>query len=155
MPEIKNHFLQGKMNKDLDDRLIPIGQYRDAQNITISKSENSDVGTVQNIKGNSKLYGTSLGLGATYETIGVFADSFTGDIFWFVTDFNPNDNDFNDETSEVSYAPSCGTGANSRIYYANANSLSLALITVSLPEFFLSFRNTTVSSMSSPSTSSI
>ena len=38
MPEIKNHFLQGKMNKDLDDRLLPNGQYRDAQNITVSKS---------------------------------------------------------------------------------------------------------------------
>ena len=49
MPEIKNNFLQGKMNKDLDDRLIPNGQYRDASNIQISKSENSDVGTVQNV----------------------------------------------------------------------------------------------------------
>jgi hypothetical protein len=74
MPEIKNNFIRGKMNKDLDDRLLPNGEYRDAQNITISKSENSDVGTVQNVKGNSKLYGTSLGLDATYETIGVFAD---------------------------------------------------------------------------------
>ena len=35
MPEIKNNFLQGKMNKDLDDRLLPNGQYRDAQNITV------------------------------------------------------------------------------------------------------------------------
>ena len=62
MPEIKNNFLQGKMNKDLDDRLIPNGQYRDAQNVTISKSENSDVGTVQNVKGNEYAgYTTSLG----------------------------------------------------------------------------------------------
>ena len=35
MPEIKNNFIQGKMNKDLDDRLLPNGQYRDAQNIII------------------------------------------------------------------------------------------------------------------------
>ena len=117
MPEIKNNFLQGKMNKDLDDRLIPIGQYRDAQNITISKSENSDVGTVQNVKGNSKLYGTSLGLGATYETIGVFADSFTGDIFWFVTDFEATN--INNNSSAVTYA---GSNKNCRIYYANADS---------------------------------
>ena len=116
MPEIKNHFLQGKMNKDLDDRLIPIGQYRDAQNITISKSENSDVGTVQNVKGNAKLYGTSLGLGAAYETIGVFADSFTGDIFWFVTDFEAAGTN---NSSAVTYA---GSNKNCRIYYANANS---------------------------------
>ena len=39
MPEIKNTFLQSKMNKDLDARLIPNGQYRDAQNINVNKSE--------------------------------------------------------------------------------------------------------------------
>jgi len=118
MPEIKNNFIQGKMNKDLDDRLLPNGQYRDAQNITVSKSENSDVGTVQNVKGNSKLYNTSLNLGSTYETIGYFADSFTGDIFWFVTDFSAT---VDDNTSDVTYASS---SKNCRIYYANANSQS-------------------------------
>ena len=46
MPEIKNNFLKGKMNKDLDDRLIPKGEYREAQNIIISESEGSDVGAV-------------------------------------------------------------------------------------------------------------
>ena len=39
------------MNKDLDARLIPNGEYVDAQNIHISKSEGSDVGVVQNVKG--------------------------------------------------------------------------------------------------------
>ena len=52
MPEIKNSFTQGKMNKDLDERLIPNGQYRDAMNVEVSTSEGSDVGTIQNIKGN-------------------------------------------------------------------------------------------------------
>ena len=33
MPEIKNTFTQGKMNKDLDERLIPNGEYRDALNM--------------------------------------------------------------------------------------------------------------------------
>ena len=46
MPEIKNTFLQGKMNKDLDERLVPNGQYRDAWNIEVSTSEGSDVGAV-------------------------------------------------------------------------------------------------------------
>lgn len=55
MPEIKNTFLKGKMNKDLDARLIPNGEYIDAQNIHITKSEGSDVGVVQNIKGNSAI----------------------------------------------------------------------------------------------------
>ena len=51
MPEIKNVFLRGRMNKDLDERIIPEGEYRDAANIQISSTESSDAGTVQNILG--------------------------------------------------------------------------------------------------------
>jgi rRNA processing protein Gar1 len=54
MPEIKNQFTGGKMNKDLDERLVPNGEYRDAMNIQVSTSEGSDVGTVQNILGKMK-----------------------------------------------------------------------------------------------------
>ena len=43
MAEIKNSFLRSKMNKDLDDRLIPNGEYRDARNVSIGKSESADV----------------------------------------------------------------------------------------------------------------
>ena len=32
MPEIKNTFVKGKMNKDLDERLIEKGTYRESQN---------------------------------------------------------------------------------------------------------------------------
>ena len=44
MAEIKNSFLKSKMNKDLDDRLVPNGEYRDAQNISVGKSESDDIG---------------------------------------------------------------------------------------------------------------
>ena len=44
MPEIKNTFLKSKMNKDLDSRIIPNGEYRDGQNISVSTSEGADVG---------------------------------------------------------------------------------------------------------------
>ncbi len=45
------------MNKDLDERIVPKGQYRDALNIQISTSDSGssgigNVGTVQNLKGN-------------------------------------------------------------------------------------------------------
>ena len=43
MPEIKNTFTQGKMNKDLDERVVPNGQYRDALNIQVSTSDGADV----------------------------------------------------------------------------------------------------------------
>ena len=54
MPEIKNVFRSGIMNKDDDERIIPNGQYRDAMNIEVATSDDSDVGTVQNILGNKK-----------------------------------------------------------------------------------------------------
>ena len=53
MPQIKNTFVGSKMNKDLDSRLIPNGEYRDAQNLSVSKSEGADVGSLENILGNT------------------------------------------------------------------------------------------------------
>ena len=44
MPQITNTFLKSKMNKDLDSRILPNGEYRDAQNLQISKSEGAEVG---------------------------------------------------------------------------------------------------------------
>lgn len=55
MAEIKNLFVKSKMNKDLDARLLTNGEYRDAQNISVSKSEGADVGAVENILGNIEL----------------------------------------------------------------------------------------------------
>ena len=54
MAELSRNFSGGKMNKDVDERLVPLGEYRDAHNIEIFTSEGSNVGTVQNIKGNTE-----------------------------------------------------------------------------------------------------
>ena len=48
MAEVKNAFIKSKMNKDLDSRLLPSGEYRDGQNIQVSKSEGEDVGALEN-----------------------------------------------------------------------------------------------------------
>jgi len=53
MPEIKHNFIKGRMNKDLDERLVADGEYRDALNIQVVTSDGSDTGTAQNIKGNT------------------------------------------------------------------------------------------------------
>jgi hypothetical protein len=53
MPEIKHTFTAGRMNKDLDERLVPNGEYRDALNIQVRTSDGGEAGTVQNILGNS------------------------------------------------------------------------------------------------------
>ena len=52
MAESKNTFIKSKMNQDLDSRLVPNGEYREAFNISISQSEGADVGTLQTVLGN-------------------------------------------------------------------------------------------------------
>ena len=53
MPELKRNFSQAKMNKDMDERLVPVGQYRDALNIQIATSDGSNVGSAQTLLGNT------------------------------------------------------------------------------------------------------
>ncbi len=55
MAEIKHTFQKGRMNKDLDERLVPQGEYRDALNIEVATSDDDDAGTVQNLYGNIEL----------------------------------------------------------------------------------------------------
>ena len=76
MPDIKNNFLQSKMNKDQDARLVPNGKYRDARNVNISKSEGPDVGAIENIIGNLKITGFSLESSRS-EVIGSFCLLYT------------------------------------------------------------------------------
>ena len=67
MPEIKHDFSAGKMNKDLDERIVPNGEYRHAMNVQV-RTTGSDggvgnAGTVQNVKGNKRIKEN-----ASYET---------------------------------------------------------------------------------------
>ena len=81
MAESKRIFNAGKMNRDLDDRLIPAGQYRDALNIGVGRSEGSDVGAVENLKGNhDAIQGVTIPEGVT---IGNIRDPHTDKIYWF------------------------------------------------------------------------
>jgi hypothetical protein len=85
MREVKRQFGGGAMNKDLDERILPNGQYRDALNIQVSSSEASDVGAVQNILGNRRPYGNALAnLGNNPVCIGAYVNSKTEMIYWFI-----------------------------------------------------------------------
>ena len=55
MPKVENTFLKSKMNKDLDSRILPNGEYRDAQNLQVSRSQGSEVGEFENVLGNQEL----------------------------------------------------------------------------------------------------
>ena len=120
MPEIKNNFIQGKMNKDLDDRLLPNGQYRDGINIKVSKSDSSDVGSVQNIKGNQLETVVTPGSLTNADTIGHYVDNLTGDVFWFTTDFTGLEIDTDDPVkinNDVNPNARATNSNNCRIYY--------------------------------------
>jgi hypothetical protein len=87
MAEVKNSFLSAKMNKDLDDRLIPNGEYRDALNIQVGKSESSDIGTVQPIWGNAIPDGYPIEADDTMRCIGAFMDERNNRIYQFLTNY--------------------------------------------------------------------
>ena len=91
MAEDKKNFLQGKMNQDVDDRILPNGEYRSAQNIQVTTSEGSDVGSIQNISGNTLVNSRELSQYSDLETIGAFFDEKNNRIFYFVTNYTcPN-----------------------------------------------------------------
>ena len=93
MAESKNSFLKGKMNKDFDNRILGEGEYRDALNISVGKSENNSVGSLQNILGNELLKKQSSTGTVPFESntnlvcIGQVVDNPNNRVFLFLTDY--------------------------------------------------------------------
>ena len=85
MAEIKNTFLKGKMNQDLDSRLLPNGEYREAINLMISRSEGSTVGEFENVLGNTSI--SSLN-GDNAVIIGHYVNETTNKVYLFATNYN-------------------------------------------------------------------
>lgn len=103
MAEVKNSFLASKMNKDLDDRLIPNGEYRDARNISVGRSEDDDIGALENVLGNSKILGPGgepLESDETLVCIGYFMDNSNNTIYQFLTNYT-GENDFTTSTHKI------------------------------------------------------
>ena len=91
MADLQRTFLAGRMNKDLDERLVPDGEYRDAINITIDTSEGSSIGAVQNAFGNTQLnipqsILASMGVAISNDlsTIGAVTYEAQSLLYWFV-----------------------------------------------------------------------
>ena len=82
MPELKHNFIKGRMNLDLDERLVPDGEYRRAMNIEVDTSEGSNVGTVQSVMRNTSLPTNLAPDGGV--VLGSYADGRTNRIYYFV-----------------------------------------------------------------------
>jgi hypothetical protein len=83
MPEIKRTFNVGKMNRDLDDRLVPPGEYREAFNVNIGQSEDASVGAIENLLGNELV--AQSGITGNAQCIGSLGDGGSEKIYFFVT----------------------------------------------------------------------
>ena len=95
MPQVVNTFIKSKMNKDLDNRLLPNGEYRDARNLQISRSQGSEVGEFENVLGNQQL---------TYLYTGKNGFAYSGKII----------GQFTDETNNILYIYSAGYNGDGR-----------------------------------------
>ena len=131
MAKVQNTFLKSKMNKDLDARIVPNGEYRDAQNAQISKSEGADVGNLENVLGNSVV--ADFQQSSQYSNsicIGHFADEVNSVVYLFFTNYTDT-SDYNNPT----YNPSAGN------FIASYNELSNQA-TILVKGAFLNFSTT-------------
>lgn len=90
MAESKRTFQAAKMNKDIDDRLVQPGTYRDALNVSVEFSEDGNVGALENLKGNEILEnqditGLSSSSNPNAKVIGSIAHPEENKIYYFVT----------------------------------------------------------------------
>jgi hypothetical protein len=90
MADFTRNFIAGRMNKIVDQRLLPEGEYVDAMNIRMGSTENSEVGVITNTNGNSWLtklaYTDGTPLSVNAKCIGAIQDSARETIYWFVHD---------------------------------------------------------------------
>ena len=90
MAQSKRSFNQARLERDLDDRIIPAGTYRDALNISVDTSEDANVGVIENMKGNieitnQNITGLSSSSNPNAKVIGSYAHPEGNRIYYFVT----------------------------------------------------------------------
>lgn len=90
MTKVSRNFVAGKMNKVVDERLLPPGEYVDAVNVRMGSTENSEIGVIENSKGNveltSLMYIDGTLLSTDARCIGALDDSANETVYWFVHD---------------------------------------------------------------------
>jgi hypothetical protein len=111
------------MNKSVDERLLPPGEYVDALNVRLGSTEDTEIGSVENSKGNLLIaelsYDGVLLDPAVTKCIGTLEDSANNTIYWFVHDpANPQS-----ATGKVDMIVSLDVINNSLIYHVISTSV--------------------------------
>ena len=90
MTLIQTNFIKGRMNKSVDERLLPPGEYVDAVNVRLGSTEDTEIGSVENSKGNLLIaelsYDGVLLNPTSTKCIGSIEDSANNTLYWFVHD---------------------------------------------------------------------
>lgn len=82
MANTRRVFVQGRMDKDSDERTLIDGVFRHGENINVVNSEGSNVGTVQNSYSNKKL--TDFDFGSNAKCVLGYADETRDMLYWFI-----------------------------------------------------------------------
>ena len=95
MPNLKRNFIKGRMNKSVDERLVRDGEYIDAMNVRLGSTEETEIGSVENSKGNllatpALISFNGYELSTSARCIGAFEDGVNETLYWFVTDSDFN-----------------------------------------------------------------
>ena len=131
MANVQNSFIKSKLNKDLDARLIPNGEYRDAKNVQVSRSDGSNVGSLENVLGNKSLldFTTLPNTPGDVVCIGTLVSESTNEVYLFLTSYTDR------YPSQLKYTPG------SKNYIVVYNSLTNSH-TVLVEGSFLNFSTT-------------
>ena len=123
MAQSRTDFILGRMNKTVDERLVPPGEYIDALNVRLGSTEGTEVGAVENSKGNTLLadvqYAGST-LSPAARTIGVYEDGVNETLYWFINDPN-NTNSV--VTGKVDLIVSYNTDTSTLVYHVISTSV--------------------------------
>tara|TARA_B100000780_G_C21126783_1_gene457528 strand:- start:4296 stop:9104 length:4809 start_codon:yes stop_codon:yes gene_type:complete len=129
MADIRTNFIAGRMNKSVDERLVPQGEYVNALNVRLGSTEATEIGAVENSKGNTQLTfleynGNPLSnppsnQDRTTFCLGTFEDGINETIYWFIHDSN----NISSPTGKVDLIVSFDTNTNTTTYHVVSTSV--------------------------------
>ena len=123
MPKVTNTFIKSKLNKDLDARLIPNGEYRDAFNVQVSRSEGDSVGSLENVLGNHN----DIDFPSGTKCIGHKADEASGMVYLFFTNYTDSSSSNRSySTSALNYIYEYNVSNNTKILLVQGAFLNLS-----------------------------